>query len=119
MRSCWGWHARYVDSPPLCHSTKFCTSRCLEIKKTHCVENARCLAESLELLNRNIDYDTHLDPEIHDDLLLHVGHINRASLKNFNGMVLKKVCKLTDPNHRHKKEYRVTFCTVSVESDEL
>ena len=111
-------HAKYVDPPPLCHSTIFCTVRYLEIKKAHCVEIARCLAESLELLNRNIDYDTHLDPEIHD-LYLHVGHINRANLKFFNGMVLCKVCKLTDPNHRHKKEYKVTFCTVSVERNKL
>ena len=70
-------------------------------------------------MNGNIDYDTHIDPEIHDDLFLHVGCINRASLKFFNGMVLHKDCKLTDPNYRHKKEYKVTFCTVSVESDKL
>ena len=75
-----GMHARYVDPLPLCHSTKFCTLRCLEIKKAHCVEVARCMVESLELFNRNIDYDTHLDQEIHDNLFLHIGYINRASL---------------------------------------
>ena len=50
-----GMHVRYVDLLPLCHLTKLCTLRCLEIKKAHCVEIARCLAESFELLNRNID----------------------------------------------------------------
>ena len=67
-----GMHARYVDPLPLYHSTRFYMLRCLEIKKCHLAEVARCLTESLELLNQNIDYDTHLDPEIHD-LFLHVG----------------------------------------------
>ena len=33
-------------------------------------------------------------------------------------MVLKKVCSI-DPNHRHKKEYKVNATTVSVETDNL
>ena len=114
-----GMHGRYVDPLPLCHSTRFCMLRCLEIKKHHLVEVARCLTESLELLDWNIDYDTHLDSEIHDDLFLHVGCVNRASLTFFIGMVLKKVCSIDDPNHRHKKEYKVNVTTVSVETDNM
>ena len=34
-------------------------------------------------------------------------------------MVLKKVCGIDDPNHRHKKEYKVNVTTVSVETDNL
>ena len=34
-------------------------------------------------------------------------------------MVLKKVCSIDDPNHRHKKEYKVNVTTVSVETDDL
>ena len=45
--------------------------------------------------------------------------INRASLKSFNGMVLKKVSSIDDPNHRHKKEDKVNVTTVSVETDNL
>ena len=88
---------------PLCHSSPECTMACGQIKKEHLNQVAHCLSEYLERLLRNTDYETNLNLQYHNELCINVSRINRCSMKFFNSIVCKKVCKLTDPLHYHKR----------------
>ena len=71
-------------------------------KKIHLNEIAPCLTEYLERLLHNTNYETNLKIEYHDELCVNASQINRVSLKFLNGIVKRRVCKLTDPMHTHK-----------------
>ena len=71
-------------------------------KKEHLNEVAHCLTEYLERLLHNTNYERNLKIEYHDELSVNVSQINRASLKFLNGIIKRRVCKLTDPMHTHK-----------------
>ena len=60
------------------------------------------LSTSLERLLHNTNYERNLKIEYHDELCVNVSRINRASLKFLNGIIKRRVCKLTDPMHTHK-----------------
>ena len=95
--------ATTVSKLPLCHSSPECTMACRQIKKEHLNQVAHCLSEYLERLLRSTDYETNLNLQYHDELCINVSRINRCSMKFFNSIVCKKVCKLTDPLHYHKR----------------
>ena len=95
--------ASTVPKLPLCHSSPECTMSCRQIKKEHLNQVAHCLSEYLERLLRSTDYETNLNLQYHDELCINVSRINRCSMKFFNSIVCKKVCKLTDPLHYHKR----------------
>ena len=101
-------HIRYtpattVPKLPLCHSSPECTMACRQIKNEHLNQVAHCLSEYLERLLRSTDYETNLNLQYHDELCINVSRINCCSMKFFNSIVCKKVCKLTDPLHYHKR----------------
>ena len=95
--------ATTVPKLPLCHSSPECTMACRQIKKEHLNQVAHCLSEYLERLLRSTDYETNLNLQYHDELCINVSRINRCSMKFFNSIVCRKVCKLTDPLHYHKR----------------
>ena len=76
---------------------------CRQIKKEHLNQVAHCLSEYLERLLRSTDYENNLNLQYHDELCINVSHINCCSMKFFNSIVCRKVCKLTDPLHYHKR----------------
>ena len=88
---------------PLCHSSPECTMACRQIKKEHLNQVAYCLSEYLERLLRSTDYESNLNVQYHDELCISVSCINCCSMKFFNSIVCRKVCKLTDPLHYHKR----------------
>ena len=94
--------ATVVKKLPLCHRSQECSITCRERKKEHLNEVAHCLTEYLERLLRNTNYERNLKIEYHDELCVNVSRINRASLKFLNGIVKRRVCKLTNPMHTHK-----------------
>ena len=95
--------ATTVPKLPLCHSSPECTMACRQIKKEHLNQVAHCLIEYLERLLRSTDYETNLNLQYHYELCINVSRINRCSMKFFKSIVCKKVCKLTDPLHYHKR----------------
>ena len=88
--------ATMVKKLPLCHRSRECSITCRERKKEH------CLTEYLERLLHNTNYERNLKIEYHDELCVNVSRINRVSLKFLNGIVKRRVCKLTDPMQTHK-----------------
>ena len=95
--------ATTVPKLPLCHSFPDCTMACRQIKKEHLNQAAYCLSEYLERLLWSTYYENNLNLQYHDELCVNVSHINRCSMKFFNSIVCRKVCKLTDPLHCHKR----------------
>ena len=87
----------------LCHSSPECTMACRQIKKEHLNKVAHCLSEYLERLLCSTDYENNLSLQYHNKLCNNVSQINRCSMKFFNSIVCRKVCKLTDPLHYHKR----------------
>ena len=87
---------------PLCHRSRECPITCRERKKEHLNEVAYCLTEYLERLLSNTYYERNFKIEYHDVLCVNVSQINRASFKFLNGIVKRRVCKLTDPMHTHR-----------------
>ena len=94
--------ATTVPKLPLCHSSPECTMACRQIKKEHLNQVAHCLSEYLERLLCSTDYETNLNLQYHNELCINVSRINCCSMKFFNSIVCRKVCKLTDPLHYHK-----------------
>ena len=88
---------------PLCHSSPDCTMACRQIKKEHLNQVAQCLSEYLERLLQSTDYENNLNLQYHNELCINVSHINRCSMIFFNCIVCRKVCKVTDPLHYHKR----------------
>ena len=109
LLSVWGTSLRYIQYTPativkklpLYHRSCECSMTCRE-RKEHLHEVAHCLTEYLERLLRNTNCERILKIEYHDELCVNVSRINRASLKFLNGIVKRRVCKLTDPMHTHK-----------------
>ena len=87
----------------LCHSSPDCTMACRQIKKEHLNQVAHCLSEYLERLLQSTDYENNLNLQYHDELCINDSCINLCSMKFFNSIVCRKVCKLTDPLHYHKR----------------
>ena len=88
---------------PRCHSSPNCRMACRQIKKEHLNEVAHCLSEYLERLFQNTDYENNLNIQYYDKLCINVSHINQCSMKFLNLIVCRKVCKLTDALHYHKR----------------
>ena len=86
----------------LCHSSPECRMACRQIKKEHLNKVAHCLSEYLERLLCSTDYENNLSLQYHNELCINVSCINCCSMKFFNSIVCRKVCKLTDPLHYHK-----------------
>ena len=95
--------ATTVPKLPLCHSSPECTMACRQIKKEHLNQLAHCLSEYLERLLHSTDYENNLNLQYHDELSINISHINCCSMKFFNSIVCRKVCKLTDPLYYHKR----------------
>ena len=87
----------------LCPSSPDCTMTCRQIKKECLNQVAHCLSEYQERLLRSTDYENNLNLQYHDKLCINVSHINKCSMEFFNSIVCRKVCKLTDPLHYHKR----------------
>ena len=88
----------YIQHTPVTIVKKLhCAITCRERKKEHSNEVAHCLTEYLERLLHNTNYERNLKIEYHDELCVNVSQINRASFKFLNGIVKRRVCKLTDP----------------------
>ena len=85
------------------HSSPEHIMACRQIKKEHLNQVAHCLSKYLERLLHSTDYENNLNLQYHNKLCINVSCINRCSMKFFNSIVCRKVCKLTDPLHYHNR----------------